>query len=438
MGPRLTTKGYVYLASFAALLLASILLDRWELVLIASTFMFGLFAIGFETDEPKYSISAKLTHDRCFEGEEITLEISIVAESTIPLLEAHVLLCDEDNHVMSSRVLALSMKPGEVRNFLFSIDMPVRGMFYVGDVVSRSYSRSCLKSFGDRVWPGQSCLVYPRPVPIRIDWGMVARSRQHVGESPSRIPGEGLEISDIRAAIPGDSVRRVNWRATMRLGKLYVNDSTRDRNIDMVIVVDGLDDVGTSPSTYLDCASRAASSIAMGFLENRDRVGLIRYAGAVDWVVPRPGRNQLYAILGRLASLRTVQSFVAPNMKLLPRSVLPPGSLVLVITPLLDERAVDMIVGLAARGCNPMVLFISPIALVEDRIAESTNDQLAKRWWDLSNKAKVNKLRALGLRVAEWDGRGSLDACLNHYYGGHGFRSATRSPWQRASRGGWA
>ncbi len=58
MGPRLTTKGYVYIASFAALLLASILLDRWELVLIASTFMFGLFAIGFETDEPKYSISA--------------------------------------------------------------------------------------------------------------------------------------------------------------------------------------------------------------------------------------------------------------------------------------------------------------------------------------------------------------------------------------------
>ncbi len=52
------------------------------------------------------------------EGEEITLEISIVAESTIPLLEAHVLLCDEDNHVMSSRVLALSMKPGgEVRQF---------------------------------------------------------------------------------------------------------------------------------------------------------------------------------------------------------------------------------------------------------------------------------------------------------------------------------
>lgn len=438
MRSRLTTKGYVYMASFGGLVLASILLDRWELVLLASTFMFGLFAVGFEKDEPRYSISARLARDRCFEGEEITLEVSIVAESLVPLLEAHVLLCDEGNHVVSSRLLALSMKPGEVRNFLFHIDMPVRGMFYVGDVVSRSYTRSGLKSFGDRVWPGEQCLVYPRPVPVRIDWGMVARSRQHVGESPSRMPGEGLEISDIRAAMPGDPVKRVNWRATMRLGKLYVNDSTRDRNIDLVIVVDGLADVGTSPSTYLDCASRAAASIAMGFLENRDRVGLIGYAGAVDWVVPRPGRNQLYAILGRLANLRTLQSFVAPNMKFLPRSVLPPGSLVLVITPLLDDRSIDMIVGLAARGCNPMVLFISPIALLEDKIPGSTDDQLARRWWDLSNRAKVSKLRALGLRVAEWDGRGSLDACLSNYYGGQGSRSAMRSPWQSASRGGWA
>jgi len=103
------------------------------------------------------------------------------------------------------------------------------------------------------------------------------------------------------------------------------------------------------------------------------------------------------------------------------------------------ERAVDMIVGLAARGCNPMVLFISPIALVEDRIAESTNDQLAKRWWDLSNKAKVNKLRALGLRVAEWDGRGSLDACLQSLLWRDMDSGLPReAPGRELRGGGWA
>jgi len=438
MGSRLTEKGYVYMVSFGALVLASILLDRWELLLLASVFMFGLFAVAYEQDEPEYSISVNVSHDRCFEGEQVLLEVSISSGSDIPLLEAHILLCDEENHVISSRQLSLSMRPGEIRNFTFRVNMPARGMFYVGDTVSRSYTRSGLKSFGDRVWPGEACLVYPRPEPIRVDWGLAARSRQHVGECPSRVPGEGLEISDIRAAMPGDPVKRVNWRATLRFGKLYVNDSTRDRNIDVVIVVDGLADVGTSPSTYLDCASRAAASIAMGFLENRDRVGIVRYAGAVDWAVPRPGRNQLYVILDRLARLYAVQSFVAPNMRLLPRSVLPPGSLVLVITPLLDDRAIDMIVGLAARGCNPMVLYVSPIPFIEDQLKDSAEDQLAKRWWGLDHKAKLKKLRALGLQVAEWDGNGSLDACLSHYFGGQGFRSAGRSPWQSASRGGWA
>jgi len=425
---RVAGKAYVYIAMSGALVLAALATSRIELFMLATPLIFVLLSLAFEAGaaEPKYTVSTHLQRDRCFEGDRTEVCVTVSAASCVPLLSLHIMVCDADNHVLASRHFTLSLGPGETRVFQFELEMPVRGVFYVGDVVSRAYTRSGLKSYPDRVWTGTECIVYPRPDTIRIDWSASARSRQHVGESSSRMSGDGLEVSDVRLHMPGDPVRRINWRATQRHGQLYINDSLRDRNIDVVVVVDGLVDLGEPPHSYLDCACRAAASIALAFLRSRDRVGVIRYAGAVDWAVPRGGRNQLYAILDRLARVRTIQSFVSPNMRLIPRSVLPPGSLVLVITPLLDDRSIQMLAGLAARGCRPMVLYVSPMGLrpLTTTQAKPTDDAaaLAERWWRLKHRGKVAQLRSMGLMVAEWDGVSPLGACLSNHFGAPGFR----------------
>ena len=48
-----------------------------------------------------------------------------------------------------------------------------------------------------------------------------------------------------RQHMPGDPVRRINWRATQRHGRLYINDSLRDRNIDVCLLYtsDAADDL---------------------------------------------------------------------------------------------------------------------------------------------------------------------------------------------------
>ena len=440
MHTRVAGKAYVYVAVSGALVLAALATSRIELFMLATPIIFLLLSLAFEAGapEPKYTVSTQLQRDRCFEGDRAEVCVTVSAVSRVSLLSLHIMLCDADNHVLASRHFTLSLKPGEMRSFQFELEMPIRGVFYVGDVVSRAYSPSGLKSYPDRVWTGAECIVYPRPDTIRVDWSASARSRQHVGESASRMAGDGLEVSDVRLHMPGDPVRRVNWRATQRHGQLYINDSLRDRNIDVVIVVDGLADVGKSPHSYLDCACRAAATIALAFLQSRDRVGVIRYAGAVDWAVPRGGRNQLYAILDRLARVRTIQSFVSPNMRLIPRGVLPPGSLVLVITPLLDDRSIQMLRGLAARGCNLMVLYVSPmdlLVLAGTHARPSGDDAaLAERWWRLKHRSKVAQLRSMGLMVAEWDGVSPLGACLSSHFGAPGFRVG-REAWRGSARG---
>ena len=49
---------------------------------------------------------------------------------------------------------------------------------------------------------------------------------------------------DIRPFAPGDHVRHVNWRATLRLDTLHVTQHHRERNADVVLLLDTLSDVG--------------------------------------------------------------------------------------------------------------------------------------------------------------------------------------------------
>lgn len=447
MHTQLAGKSLAYMVSAVALILAGLFTASIELLMLATPLVFLLLPLAFEATarEPDYEIAVRFEGDRCFEGDYTTAHVSITAVSAVFLIDLHVLLRDAESNILCSRHITDSLKPGETAAHNFELHMPVRGVFSIG-CVGRTYSRSGLKCFGDKSLANAELIVYPRPTPVGINWSLQARSRQHMGESASRMAGDGLEVSDIRLHMPGDPVRRVNWRATLRHGALYINDSVRDRNIDVVIVVDGLEDIGDAPDRYIDHACRAAAGIAMGFLRNHDRVGIIRCSGIVDWVAPRSGRNHLYAILDSLARVHPFESFVSPNMRFIPRAALPTGSMVLVITPLLDDRSMDIIAALASRRCYPMVVYMSPKNMMSDSntnaeryttlLSESDAHSLALRWWRLKHQARLNKLRSMGIMVAEWDGSGSLSACLNRYFGAPGYHSA-QGVGHPPTRGAW-
>jgi len=48
-----------------------------------------------------------------------------------------------------------------------------------------------------------------------------------VGNYVSSSVGEGLEPGDIREFVPGDRIRHVNWRASLRFRRLFVTSTIR-------------------------------------------------------------------------------------------------------------------------------------------------------------------------------------------------------------------
>jgi uncharacterized protein (DUF58 family) len=233
-----------------------------------------------------------------------------------------------------------------------------------------------------------------------------------VGHHVSPAQGEGIEPGDIRPFVPGDQVRHVNWRATLRHGALHVTQHHRERNADVVLLLDTLSEVGLPGATIVDTAVRAAADLAAAYLARKDRVGLIEYGGQLRWVRPGSGRAQFQRLLDTLLDASVVFTYVTRDLDLVPPRILPPQALVLALSPLLDPRFVRAATDLAARGFDLVVIAVSPTTAARAARRPGPIADLAARLWDLERRPELDALRRRGLTIVDWDGVGPLDATL--------------------------
>src|SRR5207237_1175924 len=76
---------------------------------------------------------------------------------------------------------------------------------------------------------GESLRVYPRPETLRALLRPV-ETQVFTGNQVARTKGEGSEFADHRRFVPGDRIRRINWRASARRNELRGNERHAERN----------------------------------------------------------------------------------------------------------------------------------------------------------------------------------------------------------------
>ncbi|HEX3193945.1 MAG TPA: DUF58 domain-containing protein [Streptosporangiaceae bacterium] len=253
------------------------------------------------------------------------------------------------------------------------------------------------------------------PTPARQQTTVVLRRLPNrLGEHPARTSGEGIEFFGVREYVPGDRQRSINWAASTRRGRLQVNTFAAERSQDVVLLVDSTSDVGQPGSSALDLALRGAGAAARAYLEARDRVGVITYQwGGASWLAPGLGRRQVYRIIdSMLASpvLADTGGYArGASFARLPRAALPPGALVVVFSPLLDQRFVEALRDMRERGFSMLVV---DVLNTEPPARRRTEDRLARRLWRMEQDAIRFSLRELGIPVVHWDGEEPLDLPL--------------------------
>jgi uncharacterized protein (DUF58 family) len=122
------------------------------------------------------------------------------------------------------------------------------------------------------------------------------------------------------------------------------------------------------------------------------------------------GLGQRYRIVDALLESEIVFNYAWKDVSIIPARTLPPQALVLAVSPLLDERAVEALVDLRARGYDVAVVEVSPVRFVTPGPAET--DRLAHRLWVLHREEVRSRYRRLGIAVAGWDDETALEGVL--------------------------
>jgi uncharacterized protein (DUF58 family) len=247
--------------------------------------------------------------------------------------------------------------------------------------------------------------IFPHPPPARATL-LPADLLRRIGDHTAAADGAGIEFYGIRGYRPGDRLRDVNWAVTSRLGQPFINQRAALRAADLVVMVDAFSDVGPPGDTTLDVAVRGAAGLATAYLATGDRVGVVVLGGVLKWLAPAPGSRHFFRIVEMAFGVRFA-SEVTPDLDRVPRTALPPRALVVLFSPLLDQRAISAVTDLRQRGVNLVVVDVlrhEPPA--DPRLPVSS---LAVRLWRLDRNALRVSLAGLGVPVLTWDSGTGLE-----------------------------
>ena len=104
--------------------------------------------------------------------------------------------------------------------------------------------------------------------------------------SPHR--GASVEFAEYRKYVPGDDLRRLDWRAYGRSDRFYVKEFEADTNLRCCLILDtsGSMDFGSTGVTKMEYARRIAGSLAYIAVQQGDAVGLACVAEKIVRTVP--------------------------------------------------------------------------------------------------------------------------------------------------------
>lgn len=399
------------------LLVAAVLTGRVDLVVLAAPFALGTaFALRHRpVDAPRLEVNTDDGH--LAEGEELRVTITVAnADRTgydlaVVRTLTPVWLRIEDH----DRPFGLTVPPGMVTDLSLSGVALRWGRHVLGPAAVRVLACDGLLACPPMVSGTRQVRVYPVTEPFRADEAM-PRAAGLVGAHRSRKPGEGGELAGVRVFTPGDRLRRIDWRVSLRARQLHVAATLSDRDAEVVLLLDVLTEAGRSGGIHgnasvLDTTVRAAAAIAEHYLQSGDRVSIVEYGAASRWLRPASGRRQYLTLLDWLLDVHP--SPQEPYEPGLGQHFFSANALVVVLTPLIDERSAAMLARLARSGRFVVAVDTLPAMAADTAVGKGDAwAEVAYQLWRLDRDNTIGQLREHGVPVVRWAGAGSLDVVL--------------------------
>ncbi|MDQ4144529.1 MAG: DUF58 domain-containing protein [Actinomycetota bacterium] len=404
-----TPKLKTYVALTAWGLFMGIATGHIELVALVAPLLAAVILAAVVPAAPDVTLDLRVGTDRCIEGDLVDVTLELRSDTSWGEVELALAVPDGFELTGSERSATVRLEARTPLEHVWRLRATRWGAKRLGIVGIRLLGRGRLTVFEEVISRHRIVKVYPAHDRINKTFPPLD-TQLYSGDYVARAAADGIEFAAVRPFVPGDSVRRVNWRVTSRRNSLHVNLSQPERNADLVLFLDTFSEAQVGNATTLDLTVRGASVIARHHLAHNDRIGLVSFGGMARWLTASMGRTHTYRIADFLIDVNTTFSFAWKDIELLPRGTLPSKAMVIAFSPLVDDRAFKALADINARGFPVAVVN----TLVEDRVPPSPGAEglLAHRAWTLERAMKRERLKMAGIPVTDWNGDESIQIAL--------------------------
>jgi len=265
----------------------------------------------------------------------------------------------------------------------------------------------------------------------RLEWRLGRRLDGRLqGDYRTVWRGAGIDFSDLRAYVPEDDVRHIDWNVTARLDEPFVRQYTEDRELTAWLIIDrsasmrfGRSSGASGAEGKESVATELAVSLGRLVAQGGNRVGAILYDNAAHRVIPpRTGRDQILRIAHELlgppaATGPGATTDLAAMLRLAAATTARRRSLVFVMSDFIGDPGWDRPLAMLTHRHEVVVIrVVDPaelelpdlgLILVEDaetgeQLLVDTSDPLLRRRLDAQVGAREEAL-AEGMRRAGVD-----------------------------------
>jgi uncharacterized protein (DUF58 family) len=384
--------GNYWLFTFIILLIISLLTRQVPLLLISMLFLLtgGIARLWDRYCFSRFEYRRRVRPSRAFFGDQVHLEIEFSNRKLLPLPWVQI----DEEIPLEITLLSGKTSPSHrpMRVFLndfvsmgwyhritrrYPLLCTQRGLFQFGPTSIRSGDLFGIFHREMETYKFNYLLVYPKIVsleklgiPSRQAFGDI-RTRQHIFEDPVLTMG----VRDYRY---GDSLKRINWKATARVGKLQTRVYEPTTTTDMSIFLD----VRTikpflwgSRPELLELVVISAASIANYAISIGYRTGLYanhrkRIPDEPIRIPPGQHKDQLMRILESLAQVTPFETMSIDKLVQNESRNLPWGSTVVVITATPTDALLSTLYNMKRIGRRVVLILVggTKTAVSEDSL----------------------------------------------------------------------
>jgi uncharacterized protein (DUF58 family) len=298
----------------------------------------------------------------------------------VPLIE----LTDFSNLPGYNPGRVFSLKSRRTRRWTTRGQFKQRGLFTFGPIELRYGDPFGLFARTLRIAGSRSVVVYPVVRPVGA---LDALAPSTAGNEQLR--GRVLDIppnaTTIREYVPTDSVKRIHWASSARLGRLMSRSFETREGGDAWIVLDLQSSVhvGEAPESTLEYAMSLAASITDAGLRRGGAIGLVSNDSRLSMIEAARGDQQRNKLFEHFTLAQADGTVPLATLLTSQRHQWRHRGGLIVITPSSDERWPAALLDLGIRGHRSLIVYLDPRGFggTQPSLASVGRWRQALNWW---------------------------------------------------------